>query len=90
MKYLLCYIIVINIAAFFTAYSDKRRAVKHIRRVPESTLFALAFWGGGIGLYLSILIFRHKTRKLKFMLGIPVITAAEYGLILWRILTYNT
>ncbi len=36
-----------------------------------------------------MLIFRHKTRKIKFMLGIPVIMAAEYGLILWRILTYN-
>lgn len=55
-----------NLYEFILMYYDKRQAVKHKWRVPESTLLFGGLIGGGIGGLLSQRIFRHKTRKLKF------------------------
>jgi len=68
---------VINLAAFIVMGVDKRRAVKKRWRVPESTLFLLAAAGGSVGGILGMLIFRHKTRHLKFVFGFPAILLAE-------------
>ncbi len=46
--------------------ADKRRAVKHRRRLRESTLLAVAFLGGSIGIISAMLAVRHKTQKAKF------------------------
>lgn len=52
---------------------DKRKATKHHSRIPENRLFACAFLGGGLGCILGMYAFHHKTKKLSFTLGIPVI-----------------
>jgi len=70
-------IVAVNAAAFIAAYSDKRRAVKGRRRIRERTLFLLAFLGGSAGLYAAMLLFRHKTKHLSFMLGVPLIFICE-------------
>ena len=87
MKYLILYLIFINIWSFSVCGADKRKAVKGRRRVSERCLFIFAFLGGGIGLFLGMHAFHHKTRKKKFTLGVPAVIIAEYGLILWLILT---
>lgn len=46
---------------------DKFLARKQKRRIPENTLFFLAFIGGTIGLLTAMLIFRHKTAKTSFI-----------------------
>ena len=50
-------------------------AAKHLKRyrVPEFVLFLLAALGGALAMYLTMLLIRHKTRHLSFMLGIPLI-----------------
>lgn len=65
------YLAVMNIAGFAVCAADKRAAVRHARRVRERTLFLLAFLGGALGFWLSMLIFHHKTKKLKFMILVP-------------------
>ncbi len=67
------YVIVINIIAAIVTAADKYRAVHKKWRVRESVLLLLAFAGGGAGVYVTMLLVRHKTRRLKFMLGIPLI-----------------
>ena len=80
MKYFYYYLAVINlIAVFITAY-DKNAAIQGKRRVPERILFLFTVLGGGPAMYLTMLIIRHKTRKLKFMLGIPAIILLEFAL----------
>lgn len=49
----------------------------HRRRVGERTLLLISVLGGGLGMYFTMLIIRHKTRHIKFMLGIPLIIIAE-------------
>ena len=36
--------------------------------------------------YLFTDLFRHKTRRWYFVVGIPAITLAEYGLLAWALL----
>ncbi|MDE7390439.1 MAG: DUF1294 domain-containing protein [Lachnospiraceae bacterium] len=69
------YFLVINIAAFAAFGIDKFRAKRGAWRVSESTLIAFAAVGGSIGALLGMYVFHHKTRHLKFTVGVPVILA---------------
>ncbi len=69
------FLLVVNVSTFFFMGWDKIHSKKiQKERIPEGVLFFLASMGGGIGLYLGIFFFRHKTKKWYFILGIPVIT----------------
>ena len=70
---LLAYLLVINIIAFITIFIDKAKAKKHNYRVSENTLIVLSLIGGSVGSLLGMTMFRHKTKKKKFYLGIPII-----------------
>ena len=59
------YLLIVNAVTFLVFGIDKKRAKKEQWRVPERTLLLLAL----AGMYT----FRHKTRKIKFSVGIPVI-----------------
>lgn len=50
---------------------DKRKAVLHRYRIPESVLLSVALCGGSFGCYAAMRSFRHKTRKPLFSIGIP-------------------
>lgn len=74
---LLVYFAAVNVVSFLLMYIDKRRAVKHEWRIPEKTLFLWAFLGGSPGSLLGMYTFRHKTKHLSFVLGMPAILLAE-------------
>lgn len=65
------YLAFVNVAAFVMYGADKRRAQRGQRRIPERTLLAIALLGGGLGALLGMLVFHHKTRKLRFRLVVP-------------------
>ena len=77
MKYLLAYLLIINAAGFLLMRSDKVRARKNRWRIPEATLMTVAALGGSVGSLLGMYTFRHKTRHLKFTLGIPTILVLQ-------------
>ncbi len=80
MKYFLLYLLLINAAAFALMLVDKRRAKRNLWRIPEATLLWSAVLGGSVGALLGMYAVRHKTRHLKFTLGVPLILAAQVGL----------
>ena len=86
MKYFIIYLIIINLIAFLAMYIDKRRAKYGKWRIKEHTLFILAFLGGSIGAIVGIYIFRHKTKKMRFVIGFPAILVCE---IVLGIMFYN-
>jgi uncharacterized protein len=73
VKYLICYLILLNFIGFLSMYIDKEKAKKGKWRIKESTLLLIAIIGGSIGSYLGMKTFRHKTNHAKFKYGIPLI-----------------
>lgn len=67
------YLIIINLGTLLAMNIDKVKAKKSKRRIPEKTLFALVFLGGGIGGIIGMYTFRHKTKKARFVFGFPAI-----------------
>ena len=81
------YLILVNVLGLVIMHLDKNKARRGQWRIPENTLLAIAILGGSIGILLGMQLFRHKTKKLKFVMGIPVILAVQGFLILqlWKI-----
>ena len=84
--YFVIYLIIINLIAFLAMYIDKRKARYEKWRIPEQTLFILAVIGGSIGAIAGMYTFRHKTKKLRFSIGFPMILVLQIILIvsLWN------
>lgn len=61
---------------------DKRKAIKKVWRIPESTLFIVALIGGSIGSIIGMNFFRHKTKHWYFVLGMPLILIAQIAAII--------
>jgi uncharacterized membrane protein YsdA (DUF1294 family) len=81
MLYLIIYLIIINLVSFFAYRIDKKRSEKGKWRIKESTLLLFSFFGGGIGSMFGMNIYHHKTKKLKFKLGVPLLTIISIVLI---------
>ena len=76
-RFFLLWLCCMSLVAFLTMGSDKLLAKRGARRVPEARLFLLALLGGGIGGFLGMYAFRHKTRHLHFVIGFPLIALAQ-------------
>ena len=63
MKY---YLIIINIFLFILYGIDKLLAIKKKNRISEFSLLLISFLGGSIGSILGMIIFNHKTKKIRF------------------------
>ncbi|MBT2622218.1 MULTISPECIES: DUF1294 domain-containing protein [Chryseobacterium] len=74
-------LLIINLFSFAVFGFDKRRAIKHQRRIPENTLLISVFLGGTIGAILGMLIFRHKISKKSFLLKFGLILLIQIALI---------
>ena len=88
VRNIIIYLIVINIIGFLLMFLDKKKAERGAWRIPEKTLFLATLLGGGIGTISGMYVFRHKTKKLKFTLGLPVILILEIVLVIYLI-NYN-
>lgn len=85
LKYVLIYLIVINLIGSFAMLIDKQKAKHGAWRIPEKTLFIITLLGGGFGTIAGMYLFRHKTKKLYFTIGFPVILITEIALIVYWI-----
>ena len=83
MKLLLIYLLLINAAGFALMLADKYKAKKNHWRIPEATLLGVALLGGSLGCLLGMHIARHKTKHIKFSVGLPLIFLAQALLLLF-------
>lgn len=86
MKFLLLYLLIVNAAGFLVMTADKLLAKKKAWRIPERTLMGLALLGGSIGVLTAMYAVRHKTKHMKFVIGVPAILAAQIGIFLFFLL----
>ena len=73
-EFILGYLAAISLISIVICCYDKI-ASKHLQkhRTRELTLLALSALGGSVAMLITMFIIRHKTKHVKFMLGIPVI-----------------
>ena len=74
LKIFLGYIALISIISIIVCIYDKI-AAKHNpkHRTREATLLLLSAIGGSVAMLITMLLIRHKTKHMKFMIGIPLI-----------------
>ena len=87
-KYIVPYVLIINCIGFLAMYIDKKKAIKGKWRISEHSLFVITFLGGGIGTISGMYLFRHKTKKLRFTIGFPVILFSEIVIIIYLFSKY--
>ena len=88
ISYFIIYLIVINLIGLFIMYLDKKKAMYGRWRIPEKSLIIIALLGGSIGCMIGMKLFRHKTQKIKFVLGYPTILIAELILIIYFLVKF--
>ena len=73
MKYIVAYIVIVNIAAFCLYGIDKSAAIKQKQRIPNRVLLLSAVIGGSLGALAGMYTFRHKTKKWYYTVTVPVV-----------------
>ena len=77
MSILVWYLAAINFTTWVVYGLDKGRAKSGKWRILERTLLLLALVGGSLGALAGMIMFRHKTRKPKFYISVPVMFVAH-------------
>ena len=75
MHHLWIYLLIINALAFLLMRADKKRAQRNMERIPEKELLSIAVFGGSIGVLSGVFLFRHKTKKPLFLIGVAILPA---------------
>lgn len=73
MEFFIIYLFAVNMTAFIMMAVDKRRAKRHAWRIAEAHLFLSAILGGSIGAWAGMYVFHHKTKHVRFVVGMPLI-----------------
>lgn len=77
MKITLVYFLLISAVSIIVTIHDKFAAKKGKWRTSEQALLCLASVGGSFAMLITMILIRHKTNKVKFMAGIPMIIAIQ-------------
>lgn len=77
----LIYFVLIGIVAVAITVGDKSAAKKQKWRVPEATLMMIGLFGGALPMFVTMKTIRHKTKHMKFMIGLPLEIALHTAII---------
>ena len=81
------YIFIINVVGTLAMLIDKENAKKHWIRIPEALLLLFALFGGSLGMIFGMFTFRHKTKKVTFIIGLfsmLLLNGLFAGIVFWR------
>ena len=75
----IAYLAIISLVSIVVCIYDKKISKKNRveLRTPEKTLLLLSALGGSVAMLITMLLIRHKTKHVKFMLGIPLIMVVQ-------------
>ncbi len=74
---------VMSLITFIVFGIDKHYATHHKWRIRESTLFLLSILFGAPGAVAGMIVFRHKTRKPRFRILLPLLAVLQIAVIVW-------
>lgn len=75
------YLFIVNILGLIVMLYDKAQARSGAWRISEKNLLLIALVGGTAGVLIGMHLFRHKTRHIKFTLGVPAILIIQFILL---------
>ena len=93
LLYVLSFFLVINLIAFVVMWVDKVKAsLDGAERISEGMMFFLATAFGSLGVYAGMFVFRHKTRKWYFLIGIPMLLVENLAVVylVYQFILVNT
>lgn len=70
-------LVLVNVAALLLVGVDKQKSIANSKRVPEVYLFFMASLFASPGVFLGMFLFRHKTQKIYFPLGIGLLLVQQ-------------
>ncbi|MBO7310113.1 MAG: DUF1294 domain-containing protein [Clostridia bacterium] len=78
------YLALISLVSVIVCIYDKKISKKNKvqLRIPEKTLLLLSAIGGSVAMFITMLAIRHKTKHVKFMLGIPLIIILQIAAVI--------
>ena len=82
-KFLMIYLLAINIITFIFFGLDKYAANNDKWRIKNVTLLGLAFIGGTIGGLIAMYVFRHKTQKDYYTVGLWLMIIMQIILLIY-------
>ena len=68
IKYIMFYLLIINLISFALYFIDKQKSKRDKWRIKESTLHFVSFLGGTLGSIAAMILFHHKTKKPMFVM----------------------
>lgn len=77
IKWMLVWLVMLNVIGMLVTSWDKRRARRREWRVPESTFWMITALGGGLLTFVTMLVIRHKTRHRSLMIGLPLMMLVQ-------------
>ena len=86
--FLLFYLVIALVSVVLTVH-DKSAARKGAWRVPEATLMGIGFIGGALPMLITMKLIRHKTRHIKFMVGLPLEIILHVAIIVVAVYLYT-
>lgn len=89
IRALVIYYLLITVVTFAAYGIDKRKSIRNQWRIPERVLISLSFLGGFLGAIAGMSVFRHKTKKLKFRILIPISAILHIILIIFLVITLH-
>lgn len=74
LSFSIIYFLAISILSSAMCVYDKKVSKKGRveLRIPEKSLLALSAFGGSVSMLITMILIRHKTKHLNFMIGIPL------------------
>lgn len=86
--FLIYYAVVAVIAVAITVH-DKNAAKKDAWRVSEAMLMGIGLIGGALPMLVTMKLIRHKTKHMKFMLGLPAEIILHIAVLIAAIYFFN-
>ena len=74
---------IMSVIAFTLMYIDKQRAKKNQWRIRERTLLLTSACFGGIGGFLGMMVFRHKTKHWYFRYPLPMMAVVQIAILVY-------
>ncbi len=73
-------IVILNVISFALVHLDKNKSIAQSERMPEVNFFVWAIFFSALGVLFGMFTFRHKTRKLTFVVGIGLLLLQQIAL----------